>query len=98
MDRIIISIKEFLYANIGGDHQAGIVTALLLVAILLAAVVAYYICKWLLYLLGIAIDKTPTKWDDDLLDHHFMRAVSQLAPALVVNRMLPAFFRANGSD
>lgn len=98
MDRIIISIKEFLYANIGGDHQAGIVTALLLGAILLTAVVAYYICKWLLYLLGIAIDKTPTKWDDDLLDHHFMRAVSQLAPALVVNRMLPAFFRANESD
>ena len=71
---------------------------MLLAAIFLTALAAYYICKWLLYLVGIAIDKSPTKWDDDLIDHRFMRAVSQLAPALIVNWLLPAFFRVNESD
>lgn len=98
MEKTIIAIKIFLHAHIQGEHQTQIITFMLLAAIFLTAMVAYYICKWLLYLVGIAIDKSPTKWDDDLIDHRFMRAVSQLAPALTVNWFLPAFFRANESD
>ncbi len=98
MEKTIIAIKIFLHAHIQGEHQTQIITFMLLAAIFLTAMVAYYICKWLLYLVGIAIDKSPTKWDDDLIDHRFMRAVSQLAPALTVNWLLPAFFRANESD
>lgn len=98
MEKTIIAIKIFLHAHIQGEHQIQIITFMLLAAIFLTAMVAYYICKWLLYLVGIAIDKSPTKWDDDLIDHRFMRAVSQLAPALIVNWLLPAFFRANESD
>lgn len=98
MEKTIIAIKIFLHAHIQGEHQTQIITFMLLAAIFLTAMVAYYICKWLLYLVGIAIDKSPTKWDDDLIDHRFMRAVSQLAPALIVNWLLPAFFRANESD
>lgn len=98
MEKTIIAIKIFLHAHIQGEHQTQIITFMLLAAIFLTAMVAYYICKWLLYLVGIAIDKSPTKWDDDLIDHRFMRAVSQLAPALIVNWFLPAFFRANESD
>lgn len=98
MEKTIIAIKIFLHAHIQGEHQTQIITFILLAAIFLTAMVAYYICKWLLYLVGIAIDKSPTKWDDDLINHRFMRAVSQLAPALTVNWFLPAFFRANESD
>lgn len=98
MEKTIIAIKIFLHAHIQGEHQTQIITFMLLAAIFLTALAAYYICKWLLYLVGIAIDKSPTKWDDDLIDHRFMRAVSQLAPALTVNWFLPAFFRANESD
>lgn len=98
MEKTIIAIKIFLHAHIQGEHQTQIITFMLLAAIFLTAMVAYYICKWLLYLVGIAIDKSPTKWDDDLINHRFMRAVSQLAPALTVNWFLPAFFRANESD
>lgn len=98
MEKTIIAIKIFLHAHIQGEHQTQIITFMLLAAIFLTAMVAYYICKWLLYLVGIAIDKSPTKWDNDLIDHRFMRAVSQLAPALTVNWFLPAFFRANESD
>lgn len=95
MDKTIIAIKEFLYSHIQGNYQAGLITVILLGGIFLSAVAAYYICKCLLYLLGIAIEKSPTKWDDDLIDHRLMRAVSQLAPALTVNWLLPAFFRAS---
>lgn len=98
MEKTIIAIKLFLHAHIQGEHQTQIITFMLLAAIFLTALAAYYICKWLLYLVGIAIDKSPTKWDDDLIDHRFMRAVSQLAPALIVNWLLPAFFRVNESD
>lgn len=98
MDKTIITIKHFLYAHIQGEGHEGIIQGVLLLGIFLAAVTAYYVCKWGLYLVGFAIDKSPTKWDDDLLDHRFMRGVSQLAPALVVDRLLPAFFRVNESN
>lgn len=98
MDKTIILIKQYLYSHIQGSHQAEIITFLLVAGILVTAVVAYYVCKWILYLVGIAIDKSPTKWDDDLIDHRFMRAASQLAPALMINWLLPAFFRANEVD
>lgn len=93
MDTIIIAIKNFLYARITGEHQEQIVTWLIIAAIFMLAVISYYLCKWVLYLVGIIIDKSPTKWDDDLFDHRFMRVVSQLAPAIVIDRLLPAFFR-----
>lgn len=98
MDHIIVLIKQYLYTHIQGAHQAGIISFLLIAGIFITAVAAYYICKWLLYLVGIAIDKSPTKWDDDLIDHRLMRAASQLAPALTIDWLLPAFFRANEAD
>ena len=98
MDSIIIIIKRFLYAHVSGPYQDAVVTCLILLSIAVMAVISYYVCKWLLYLLGVIIDKTPTKWDDDLFDHRFMRVVSQLAPAITVSRLLPAFFRVHNYD
>ncbi len=95
MDSTVEAVKLFLSAHIGGDYQPQIISLLSAAGIFVTAVAAYYVCKWILYLVGIAIDKTPTKWDDDLIDHRLMRAVSQLAPAMTVNWLLPAFFRAN---
>lgn len=98
MDKTIITIKHFLYAHIQGEGHEAIIQGIILLGILVSAIAAYYICKLILYLVGFAIDKSPTKWDDDLFDHRFMRAVSQLAPALTINRLLPAFFRVNESN
>ncbi|MDE6382193.1 MAG: mechanosensitive ion channel family protein [Muribaculaceae bacterium] len=95
MDSAVEAVKLFLSAHIVGDYRSQIISLLTAAGIFATAVAAYYVCKWILYLVGIAIDKTPTKWDDDLIDHRLMRAVSQLAPALTVNWLLPAFFRAN---
>lgn len=69
-----------------------VTTLLLLLCIAVAAVVAYYLTKGFLMLFERVITHSPTKWDDDLLNDRFTRALSQLSPALVVSWMLPRFF------
>lgn len=69
-----------------------VTTLLLLLCIAVAAVVAYYLTKGFLMLFERVITHSPTKWDDDLLNERFTRALSQLSPALVVSWMLPRFF------
>ncbi|MDE6330648.1 MAG: mechanosensitive ion channel family protein [Muribaculaceae bacterium] len=95
MDQTIAKIRDFLLAGLGDSMPDGVITVIILAGIALTACVAYWVCKGLLHVLGIAIDRTPTKWDDDLLDDRFMRSVSMLAPALVVNWLLPAFMLAS---
>lgn len=69
-----------------------VTTLLLLVCIAVVAVAAYYFAKAVLLLSEHVILRSPTEWDDDLLNQRFTRAVSQLAPALVVSWMLPHLF------
>lgn len=95
MDKTIIAIKLFLHDHIHGPYQTEISSLLLAAGIVITAVAGYYICKALLHIVAVAVEKSPTKWDDDLLNPRFMRAVSQLAPALIVDRLLPAFFRVS---
>ena len=94
----IIFIKNFLHSHITGPWSAQITQWLVLATIALTATAAYYVCKLLLNLVEKAVMKSPTKWDNDLFDSRMLRAISQLAPALVINRLLPAFFRVNESD
>lgn len=67
-------------------------TLLLLLCIAVVAVAAYYLTKAVLTLFEHVILRSPTEWDDDLLNVRFTRAVSQLSPALVVSWMLPHLF------
>lgn len=67
-------------------------TLLLLLCIAIMAVAAYYLTKAVLMLFERVILRSPTEWDDDLLNVRFTRAVSQLSPALVVSWMLPHLF------
>lgn len=69
-----------------------VTTLVLLLCIAVAAVAAYYLTKGFLMLFERVITHSPTKWDDDLLNERFTRALSQLSPALVVSWMLPRFF------
>lgn len=62
----------------------------LVLAIALAAVITYYVAKVILYGIGRLVEKTEVKWDDMLLNEKLLNAISQLAPALMVNSMLPA--------
>ena len=86
------AIRTFFSDNI--DSPA-IVTAILLVATFLVAILCYYITKKLLDILERLVLRSPTDWDDDLLNNRFLRALSQLAPAICVNWMLPGWFSDN---
>ena len=86
-------IKIFLLQHIDcGEYSHPVTMAIILLGIAVAAALSYYICKGLLYMAEWLIEKSPTKWDNDLFDRHFMRGVSQLAPALLVIWLLPALF------
>ncbi|MDE7080256.1 MAG: mechanosensitive ion channel family protein [Muribaculaceae bacterium] len=95
MDHTLANIRDYLLYNLGDALPDSVITIIMLIGIALVACIAYYICKGILHIVGIAIDRTPTKWDDDLLDDRFMRSVSMLAPALVVNWLLPALLIAS---
>ena len=61
------------------------------------AVCCYYLVRFMLFGLQYVVAKTPTYWDDHLLNGRMMRAISQLAPAIAVSFLLPAAY-ADGSD
>lgn len=89
-------IKIFLLQHIDcGQYTHAVIILLILIGIAAAAAISYYICKGALYVVEWIIEKSPTKWDNDLFDRHFMRSVSQLAPALLVNWLLPSLFSAS---
>ena len=89
---LINSIKESLEGVIYGPFSSQIITLILLFSLGLLAVAAYYIAKMILNVLEKVILRSPTEWDDDMFNPSFMKAVSQLAPAIVVSWLLPEFF------
>lgn len=86
------SLKTLLATSITGPHQDGIIDAIVLGIIALVAVVSYFISRSLLHLLDKLVARTSTKIDDILLDNRMLSGIAQLAPALLVNWMLPNFF------
>lgn len=92
------NIETFLNENIHGSWATWIVTSILLAGIAIVAVASYYLAKALLWLVERAVKKSPTEWDDDIINKRFTRAVSQLAPALMVSWLLPRFFGDNAEE
>ena len=86
------AVKDFLSGWLTGQMHSLAVNCVMLVGIAVCAVASYYLLRTLLRLLEAAVQRTPTKWDDDILTPRLMRAVSQLAPAVVVSVLLPGFF------
>lgn len=84
--------RTFLVENMPWGDNTLWVDASLLLAIALVAIATYYMAKLLLYGVEYLVAKSKITWDDDLLNDRMLRALSQLAPALAVNQMLPAFF------
>lgn len=89
MSENIRLIADLIAPDTLNTHVA---TILLLASIGIAAVVAYYVTKGILMMFEKVILRSPTDWDDDMLNPRLMRAVSQLAPALVVSWLLPTVF------
>ncbi len=60
------------------------------VAIALIAWLSYVICVRLLSpIVSLLTLKTETTWDDDLLNDNVLKAISQLAPAILISILLP---------
>ncbi len=89
-------ISDFLNTYVGQPYGSVLPDLIILVGIALLAVASYYVLEWILAGFSKLISRTRTTWDDDLLNSRMLRAVSQLAPAVVVKWLLVGFF-AEGS-
>lgn len=85
-------IRQFIEALLPAGCPDWLGSVILLGAIALVAVIFYYLAVLVLRLVEKAVSRTSTTWDDELLNKTMLRAIAQLAPALMVNWLLPAFF------
>lgn len=92
MSETIQTIRQFLETYLSVNSSDFIMDLLMILFIGVVAVLVFFLAKYLLYGVEIIIAKTPTPWDDNLLNKRFMRSLAQLAPALAVNAMLPSLF------
>lgn len=83
-------IRVFIDSLTPDTWPAWLTSVAICAGIAILAVITYYICIYLLRIVEKVIGRTPTDWDDDLLNQRLLRALSQLAPALTVNWLLPA--------
>ena len=88
--------REYLAQHLSFPGNGTVISLILMAAIAVAAVAFYYITKLVLNLVERFVLRTPTTWDDDLLNTRMMRAISQLSPALAVNWLLPQAFAEDG--
>lgn len=85
------AISDFLTLFLPAAGVKGALIPVSVAAIALLAVVSYYVCVHVLTpLVHLITLRTKTQWDDDLLNHHVLSAISQLAPALTVAWLLPS--------
>jgi miniconductance mechanosensitive channel len=85
-------IRFFVNTQISDGQPEWLSTVVMLIGIAIVAVITYYVAIYALRGVERLVARTPTDWDDHLLTPRFLRAVSQLAPAITVNWLLPAFF------
>lgn len=85
-------IRPLLSEHITCPGSELIITLLMLAGIFVAAVACYYITKWILHFVEDVVLRTPTQWDDDLFNPRMLRAISQLAPAIVIRWLIPGLF------
>lgn len=89
------TVTQFLNDTLAPYWQA-LPTIATLLCIAVMAVLAYFAIRRLLDLVARIIGRTPTTWDDDLLNARMLRGISHLAPAVVVKWLLDGFFSDGG--
>lgn len=92
------TIRQIAEAIAPASLHPSIATLVLLLCIALVAVIAYFVTKGALMMFEKVILRSPTQWDDDMLNPRLMRAISQLAPALIVSWLLPQTFAGQGDS
>lgn len=91
-------IRLFLAEHIVCQGSSFLISIIMLLGIAAVSVAVYYITKYILYGFDKIIRRSPTTWDDDLLNDKMMRAISQLSPALAVNWLIPGLFGENADS
>ncbi|MDE6135258.1 MAG: mechanosensitive ion channel family protein [Muribaculaceae bacterium] len=86
------SILSYLSETIVCDGSDILIKSIILAGIFAVAVAVYFLSKYLLRGIERLVLRTPTSWDDALINPRFLAAVAQLAPAIAVSWMLPGFF------
>lgn len=89
---IMDEIRDFLLAICEGRFQAELYAPAALTVIAVAMYASFFICEGVLRVVARIVAWTSTDWDDDLLNARFMKALSQLAPAIALDTLLPVFF------
>lgn len=94
-EKIFETCREFLNTAFSGPYQSALVDVTVIAGIAVVAVVTYMLTRMVLWGVEAVVSRSSTTWDDHLLTPHLMAGVSQLAPALSVSYLLPAFFVDN---
>lgn len=90
---MIHQINMFLAENITAQYGRLATDSLVICGIAAVAILSFYVARLVEGGIMYFIRRSPTTWDDDLLNSRFLKALSQLLPALLVAYLLPEFFR-----
>lgn len=95
LERIFETCRVYLNTAFSGPYQGVLVDVTVIAGIAVVAAVTYMLTRMVLWGVESVVNRSSTTWDDHLLTPHLMAGVSQLAPALSVSYLLPAFFVDN---
>lgn len=88
------SLNTLLRENISGPYAEAMIIGIELIVLALVAIVSYHAFRKVEAIAMHFISKSSTTWDDDLLNDRFLRAVSNLMPAIVVYYLSPVVFKS----
>lgn len=88
------SLNTLLRENISGPYAEAMIIGIELIVLALVAIVSYHAFRKVEAITMHFISKSSTTWDDDLLNDRFLRAVSNLMPAIVVYYLSPVVFKS----
>ena len=86
-------LRDFLSSLLSENWVDASLLPITLIIITLTAILAYLFCHSVIsVIVKTATRRTKSDWDDDILNERFLKAFSQLAPAIVVAYLLPDAF------
>ncbi|MDE7414291.1 MAG: mechanosensitive ion channel family protein [Muribaculaceae bacterium] len=93
----IIQLREMMANWFSLSDDSGIISIILFIIVILLAAGTYYLAIGILRVVAYLVEYTETDWDDDLINAPILKALSQLAPAIFIDRFLPYCFHSTGT-
>lgn len=90
------TINDWLINHGWGDFADVASFPLSIITVILIAWISYIFMRRIIFpIIMMIVEKSPTKWDDDIFSPAMVKAVCQLLPALIVAWLLPKVFMVN---